>query len=294
MIDHLEELWGDRWWLPGGFVVAYWAVLLGLGGLRLEHLAFGAATVAAAYIGPRSKQFLVVMLPYIAVGIGYDSLRYARGLTLDADRVLTCSLREIDALFFPGPGGSSLQEWLVRQSAPSWDIVAAAPYAVFAYAAFVYAVYLYFVDRPRARVYLWSFAVANFLAFAMWLLVPAAAPWYVRDYGCAVDLAQEPSAAGLLRVDQQLGVAYFERFYSRTTSVFGALPSMHNAYPLLGLLTAWPSIGWRTKPFHVLYLVWMLLSSMYLDHHWLIDAVAGWVVAWVGVVAARRIVCGVG
>ena len=283
LMSHGRELWGERWWVPGGLVSAYWSVLAVIGGLRIEHVLLGIVVWVFAYSTRWSRSFFLEMLPYIAVGVGYDSVRYLRPVAVTVDRVIGCWLRDVDALFFPGPRGLSLQEWMVQHHTPTLDLLASAPYAVFAYVSFVYAAYLYFVDRPRARRYLWAFAIANYIAFAMWLIVPAAAPWYVREYGCAIDLSVAPSPAALLRVDEYLGIDYFKGFYARTTSVFGALPSMHNAYPCLGLLTAWSSVTWRTKPLHILYMLWMFLGSMYLDHHWLVDALAGWVVALIAV-----------
>jgi membrane-associated phospholipid phosphatase len=160
---------------------------------------------------------------------------------------------------------------------------------VFAYVALVYAGYLYFKDRPRMRYFLWAFAVANAISFAMWLIVPAAPPWYVHEHGCVIDLAARPSPAGLGRVDALLGISYFEVFYSRAASVFGAMPSMHNAYPLLGLFTAWSSSTWKTRPIHIAYFLWMFTASLYLDHHWVVDAVAGWCVAGAAVLLAGKL-----
>ena len=45
---------------------------------------------------------------------------------------------------------------------------------------------------------------------------------------------RRPSAGpNLLRVDAMLGIGYFRAFYGRASDVFGALPSLHVAYPLL-------------------------------------------------------------
>jgi membrane-associated phospholipid phosphatase len=121
-------------------------------------------------------------------------------------------------------------------------------------------------------------------------LVPAAPPWYVRAHGCVIDLSVAPSPAGLARVDALLGTSYFATFYSRAASVFGAMPSMHNAYPLLGLLTAWRRITWQTKPIHIIYFLLMFVASLYLDHHWIVDAVAGWVIAVVAVSVSPRLI----
>ena len=92
-----------------------------------------------------------------------------------------------------------------------------------------------------------------------------------------------PSAAGLLRVDQLFGMHYYENLYSRAASVFGAMPSMHCAYPMLGLLTAWRVASWKTRPIHILYAVTMFVGSNYLDHHWLWDGIAGVALACVAV-----------
>jgi membrane-associated phospholipid phosphatase len=72
--------------------------------------------------------------------------------------------------------------------------------------------------------------------------------------------------------------------------VFGAMPSMHCAYPTLGLLTAWRHTTWRTRPLHLFYVFWMAGAALYLDHHWILDVLGGWLVAIVAVVAATAAV----
>jgi hypothetical protein len=283
----VHELWG-RWWLLPAIPLIYGFILLGLGQVRSEHLVAGAICIALGYAGPKTKRFLVDASPYVLVLMGYDLVRYLRGPFVTSDRVLGCGLRELELSLFSVAPGVTLQEWLVAQARPSLDLLFAAPYAVFAYLAFGYAAFLHFVDRPRMRHYLWSFAIANFLAFALWLALPAAPPWYVHAHGCAIDIGVAPSPAGLVRVDERLGFGYFTAFYGRAASVFGALPSLHCAYPLIGLLTAW-RVARVTRVLHVGYLLLMFVASMYLDHHWLIDGVAGWLLAVVSVILARSL-----
>ena len=116
----------------------------------------------------------------------------------------------------------------------------------------------------------------------------------MRAAGCSIDLNAQPSAAALLRVDALFGMDYFQRFYSRAASVYGAMPSMHCAYPLLGLLTAWKATSWRTRPIHIVYTLVMFVAAVYLDHHWIVDALAGWLVAIVAVLLARRLLLRLG
>jgi membrane-associated phospholipid phosphatase len=61
------------------------------------------------------------------------------------------------------------------------------------------------------------------------------------------------------------------------------MPSLHCAFPAIGLLTAWHAAGWKTRPLHVFYTLWMFAASVYLDHHWALDGLVAWVMAAVAV-----------
>lgn len=271
--------------LPVAYVIAVAAV----GDLRVEHVVLVVVVAGLLAVGPRSRAFLTDIAPYVLVAIGYDLVRYTRHLFVTPERVLGCGLRQLELATFAVAPGVTVQDWFQVHHSPLWDVVFAVPYTVFAYLALLYSAYLYFVDRPRMRRYLWSFAIANFISFAVWMILPAAPPWYLRAHGCEIDIGAAPSAAGLLRVDQLLGTSYYQQLYSRAASVFGAMPSMHCAYPVLGLLTAWRSAGWKTRPIHLLYTVTMLVGSSYLDHHWIWDAVAGIALAVVAVWLAGKL-----
>lgn len=263
--------------------VAYVLVMAGIGDLRVEHVVLLLVVLGLSVLGARTRTFLADITPYILVALGYDMVRYARRVFVTADRVLACGLRSFELKTLAVAPGVTLQDWFQLHHAPFWDVVFAVPYTVFAYLALLYSAYLYFVDRPRMRRYLWSFAIANFISFVVWMALPAAPPWYVRAHGCDVSMSALPSAAGLLRVDQLFGMHYYENLYSRAASVFGAMPSMHCAYPMLGLLTAWRATTWKTRPIHILYAVTMFVGSNYLDHHWLWDGIAGVTLACVAV-----------
>ncbi len=291
---HVTGLWGPWWLLPGGIPIGYALAMYWIGDLRPEHVIIPMIACLLAYAGPRSKQFFLDACPYLAVAFGYDLVRYARRPALTAERVLGCNLRDAELSLFSVSPGVTVQDYFAAHNNVVLDLIFAVPYTIFAYLAIVYAAYLFFVDRPRMRHYLWAFAIANFISFATWLIFPAAPPWYLRAHGCAIDLSAAPSAAALVRVDALFDMDYFARFYSRAASVFGAMPSMHCAYPLLGLLTAWKVISWKTKPLHIAYAALMACAAVYLDHHWILDVIAGWGVAIVSVVVAKRLLLRLG
>jgi hypothetical protein len=269
--------------------VIYVLVIAGIGDLRVEHVVLLLVVLGLSAFGPRSRAFLSDITPYILVALGYDMVRYARHAFVTADRVWGCGLRNLELATFAVAPGTTLQDWFQVHHSPFWDVVFAVPYTVFAYLALLYSGYLYFVDRPRMRHYLWSFAIANFISFVVWMALPAAPPWYIREHGCQISMNALPSAAGLLRLDQQFGMQYYENLYSRAASVFGAMPSMHCAYPMLGLLTAWRATSWKTRPIHLLYAATMFVGSNYLDHHWIWDGIAGIALACVAVWLAGKL-----
>lgn len=288
VLRHVHRLWGP-WWVLPTLPLLYAAVMLLIGDLRPEHAVVAALCALFAFATASTKQFFIDVSPYLLVAFGYDLVRYARRVVLSPERVLGCDLRNAELSLFSVAPGVTPQDWFARHHTPVLDLICAVPYTIFVYVAFSYAAYLYFKDRPRMRRYLWSFAIANYISFAMWLIFPAAPPWYIRAHGCTIDLSAAPSAAALLRVDQLFGMQYFETFYSRAASVFGAMPSMHCAYPLIGLLTAWRAASWRTRPVHLIYTGVMFFAAVYLDHHWILDGIAGWALAVVAVLLATRI-----
>jgi hypothetical protein len=285
--SRLRALWGRGLILP--FLPALYALVLVVlhGELRPEHLVLAVLALALGLIGPRTAALYRELLPFLAVGIGYDCVRYARAAWVTSDRVLSCSFRAAERAILPLPGGTTVPEWFMSHHVAAADLAAAVPYFGFVYFAVGYAIWLRFRDPRKMAYFAWSFAFANWISFFVWILIPVAPPWYVHAHGCAVSLADLPSPAGLSRVDALLGVPYFEHFYSRAASVFGALPSMHCAYPLLGLLTAWRGAGRKERALHVMYAIWMASSALYLGHHWVIDVVAGWTTALAGVLLAR-------
>jgi membrane-associated phospholipid phosphatase len=45
----------------------------------------------------------------------------------------------------------------------------------------------------------------------------------------------------------------------------------------------------RTKPLHVAYTLVMFTASVYLDHHWIFDGLAGWTIAGLSVYVAGKL-----
>ena len=143
-------------------------------------------------------------------------------------------------------------------------------------------VYLYFRHRPESRKLAWGFLAVNALGIAGYVLFPAAPPWYVLAHGPGpADLAVAPSAAAAARFDALVGIDYFASFYAKNPNVFGAMPSLHVAYPTLAACFL-AKRGTRLALFGLAFVAWVAFAAVYLVHHYVLDVAVG---AAVGIVA---------
>jgi len=165
----------------------------------------------------------------------------------------------------------------------------AIPYATFILWSALGAIWLHMKDRTAMHRFMWGFLFVNVAGFITYHVLPAAPPWYFHENGCTVDLATKASEGpALARVDALLGIRYFHGMYSKASSVFGALPSLHCAYPFLLVASGWRSFGPRLRVVTLAYYGAMVFSAVYLDHHWVIDALLGTLYAAIAALVMRR------
>lgn len=272
LIAHLRGNWGGYWpltLLPPIFLM----VLVLRAEARPEHwIAVGVIT-AAALKGGRARDLLLAVLPGIAIVFGYEMVRYLRPIFVTPERVLACQMHRWDAQAFGFGTGAAPADWFLNWHSPVADLVFALPYTLFWGVVVIWALVLFFTHRPLLRRFLWTLAVVHLLAFVIWLAFPAAPPWYVHSVGCQIDTAVLPSPAALGRLDDRFGIGYFHAFYSRAPTVFGAMPSLHVAFPTVAAVTGWRVFSRAGRIISASLVLWMLAASVYLDHHWLWDGV---------------------
>jgi hypothetical protein len=263
--------------------------------LRVEHFLFIGAVAALSYGGPRAKELLAGLYPIGLVGLLYDAMRPLKNLGLTAARVHVCDVRSAEARIFgldsdAAGGRITLHDWFRGHDSLALDVACAIPYATFLFVCVATAIWLYVKERPAMRRFAWGFFALNVVGFATYHLFPTAPPWYFHAHGCAVDLAASASEGpALARVDAFLGIAYFHGMYAKASSVFGAIPSLHCAYPLLVVIEGWRTFGPKLRAASVAYWLAMIFSAVYLDHHWVIDAAVGSAYAVIVAVVLRLV-----
>lgn len=280
-------------WAPLPWV-GYAVAVSFAGHMRFEHAIFAGVVILLCYRSEATRRFFVAAAPLLVLFLLYDSMRYWEHVGLTPARVLGCGLHDAELTAFGVPYRGqliTLNELFAIHHAPSVDLIAALPYGTYLFAMAGIWIVLYKVDLTAARRFAWLALGTHVLGFITYHAMPAAPPWYVAARGCAIDLNTKPYAgAALERVDAMLHTNYFQGLYSRGSAVFGALPSLHAAYPFFGLLATAGRVKRRWTVILAAYALLMAFAAVYLDHHYVIDVLLG--VAYVLIVFAivRRVV----
>jgi inositol phosphorylceramide synthase catalytic subunit len=278
--DHLRSL-GPTWTHLTAIPVMVYTVYLffGRGEHRWEMVALFFVVPILAFSTKKTRRLYEGVYPMWLTAVLYDSMRFVRNVGVSAERVHICDLRqhELD-LFGITSGGArmTLQDYFWMHPSRFLDVYCAVPYCVFLYVSVLFATYLYFKDFVALKRYTWTFFVMNVAAFVTYHLYPAAPPWYYHAHGCVADLGVHAyEGTHLAAVDAMLGFPYFSSFYGRSADVFGAVPSLHVAYPLLILLEGWKHFRALGRGLAILFAASMIFAAVYLDHHWVIDVLLG-------------------
>lgn len=288
---HMRSLW-PRWTLlpPLPFAIFFTFVAI-KGDLRWDHFALTIFAMALAYGTPWTKRLFDASFPMMLVGILYNAMGYVKNVGVSPERVLNCQLREFELRWFGLTVGGqriTLNDYFLVHHWTWVDIYCAIPYGTFIFACLSVAVLLYFKDYSACQRFAWIFFLMNVMGFITYHVLPAAPPWYFHAHGCEISMTALPSAGPRLsHVDEVLGWDYFRSMYARSSDLYGALPSLHVAYPLLILVEGWRSFRWLGRILSIVFCASMAFAAVYLDHHWVTDVVLG-VLYCVGAVALVR------
>ena len=290
-MTHLRNLWPGWTILTPLPFFAHAASAVWRHAFHWDNAALLVLVVVLFAVGPRTKRLFLGAYPIGLVALFYDSMRVVQNVGVTPDTVHVCDLRAHElALFGLEMNGQrvTFHDWFQAHPSPVLDGLCAIPYGTFIFVCIACAVWLYIRDYPRMVRFTWCFFALNVCGFVTYHLYPAAPPWYFHAHGCAVDvLAHASEGPALARVDARLGIHYFAGMYGRSSSVFGAMPSLHCAYAFIVALEGWAvfSRAWRAAS--VGFFALMCFSAVYLDHHWVLDAIAGVIYCLVVVGAAR-------
>jgi hypothetical protein len=276
---HIRALWPRFPLAPIAPFYAFFFFLVYRGDVRLDHVFMILLIPALAYGNAWSKKLYLGMYPMALTGMLYNAMGYVKNVGVSPERVHDCDLRALEMSIFGVTSNGvkmTLNDYFLTHNATWLDIYCAVPYGSFIFACLGVGVFLYFKDYRAVQRFAWVFFLMNLAGFITYHVYPAAPPWYYHAHGCEISMTAMPSAGPRLEhVDQVLGIDYFHSMYGRSSDLYGAVPSLHVAYPLLILLEGWRSFNVVGRALSVLFFLSMGFAAVYLDHHWVIDVVLG-------------------
>jgi len=244
-------------------------------GLHTEHLVLAGLFALMVLVGGRAFRFTLLLLPCICTGIAYDYVRLLKSLR---GEVHVADLYHAELTLF-GIGDGSQQQvpalYFLEHTHAILDFACGLSYILYVYVPFALAIAMFFLDQRRMVQIGLVLFVTNLFGMILYLLYPAAPPWYVAEYGLGpARFDVLPSAAGAIRFDALVGFDYFERYYSRSANVYGAMPSLHVAYPF-GTALVLRSRGLRWSGPLTAFALLVAFAAIYLQHHYILDVIAG-------------------
>lgn len=275
-----------EWWIsqsPFGryglliLICLYWAILHWIGGFRGDHLTTGFLFLLFYYLGPKTQALFKTALPFLLIIVIYDSQRfwgdYVRGT------IHVTEPHAFDLYFFginTPEGRLTPNEFWQKHTMPWLDLITGFAYLVFILEYVAKTLLIRFwLKLPRVSLQMaWSFFFVNVIGYTTYYWYPAAPPWYVEKYGLGPpNMEAMPNPAGCIRFDQLLGTHFFTGMYGRSADVFGAVPSLHVAYPFIAIWFAYRVKAMRA--WSIFFFLLMAFSAVYLNHHYLLDILWG-------------------
>ena len=126
-----------------------------------------------------------------------------------------------------------------------------------------------------------TFLITSYMGFLTFIILPAAPPWYVWNNGNGLRFTPPETgqvivnAAGLKDLSSIAGLKILaSAFENLNANPYAAVPSLHGAYSVIAAIFAIRRWG-KKAAWMVLFPVAMWFSTMWLNHHYLIDLIWG-------------------
>lgn len=173
--------------------------------------------------------------------------------------------------------GANLSNIISSHKHAVLDVLAWLPYGIGHFVnPFLCAAAIFVFAAPGSlQVYASAFGYMNIIGVLTQLCFPCSPPWYENTYGMApANYSMHGSPAGLARVDALFNWNLYGSTFGASPMVFGAMPSLHAGCATIEALFlghVFPRAKWA---FYT-YVLWIWWATLYLQHHYAVDLIAG-------------------
>jgi hypothetical protein len=219
-----------------------------------------------------ARGVVVEWLPFIAILIGYDTLRGTAGHLIGVHYLP--QLQADRALFGGTAPTVTLQRWLWHGRVVWYDMIPWGVYITHFFATPILAAVLWRIDRDRFRRFallVVAFSLAGLITYALY---PAAPPWMASQAHLMAPTTRIIPAVWH-SLDLHSAGGLIESGYRYSNNV-AAVPSLHAGFSLLITITLWPRERTWLRPLVASYPLLMAFSLIYSGEHYFSDVLLGW------------------
>jgi membrane-associated phospholipid phosphatase len=247
----------------------------------------------------KDARFLKDWAPFLLLWIVYDQMRY---IADNQDWINVKPVYNLEFEMFGWMFGDKIPAfWAQEHQNVIITLFFSFIYTVHPIAPLILAIVIYYKskDQETFKEFSHAFLLTCYLALITFALYPVAPPWYIWNEGNGLLFRQpemltniKESAAGLIKSDDYLSITAFGDFYgSFNSNPYAAVPSLHSAF---SCLTAYYTIyRYKHKSNKVwlfaIYPVTVWCAAVYLNHHFVVDLIAGLIYAYFSIKIVRFI-----
>lgn len=272
-------------------VLLYFIIINQFIRVRPDHILLALLLLCSTLGKDKVRRFIADWLPFVLFWIAYDMLRgLADGLL---SRVHISEPYHAEQFLFGGLFNGSIPAFWWQEFQSKYDhhifkkvidIICGNFYSFHFATPLLTGWILWHTTNDRRMYYrfVYTLTMLNVMALATFLLYPAAPPWYVFKYGFIQPAGELIGTAGsLVNIDRMIQLKFFTTIWDNMNpNHFAAIPSLHGAYPILVSFFLYK----KFKKFPLLLLLYPIgtwFSSLYLNHHYVIDLLVGGTYAYI-------------
>lgn len=238
-------------------------------------------------------QLLIAWSPLSAILVAYWVAQWVTAPLGLGDRSTTNRLGAPLHVLGPARGDEAIfgtvpSEWLqarLGSGSPQWyDAVAALVYVTHFVTIPLITAVVWFRVRERFAAWLTAVLTMSLVGIAGYLAYPAAPPWLASDRG-AIGAVERTSHVGWEAMGLD-AVGRLVELGQAGSNPVAAMPSLHAGAALLAAAFLWPSVSRTARALLATYAVAMAATLVLTGEHYVVDVLAGWLVAALGVAAA--------
>ena len=168
-----------------------------------------------------------------------------------------------------------------------WDAAAALVYVTHFVTIPLLTGLVWFRLRHRFREWIAAILTMSLVGIGGYVLYPAAPPWLAAEQG-AIGAVDRISAIGWDHLHLDV-IGRLAELGQSSSNPVAAMPSLHAGAALLVALFLWPSVSPLSRLVLGAYAVAMAVTLVYTGEHYVVDVLAGWLVAALAATAALAV-----